>query len=87
LERKAFENLARVSPNSNVAVGYLNAALSAREQITRLLQESGLMDKVAEKMEITGLPLDRPEVMAAAVNLVKLSVKQENRTTFIKLIS
>ncbi|TSA08022.1 MAG: hypothetical protein D4R73_09200 [Deltaproteobacteria bacterium] len=42
IERVALENFAKVDPNGNVAVGYLNVARGAREQIKKLQQESGL---------------------------------------------
>lgn len=71
MERLALKQFAKVNPNSNVAVGYLNIALSAREKIKKLQQESGLMEKVPETLNVTGLPLENPEVMKAALGLVK----------------
>ena len=71
-ERLALENFAKVNPSSNVAVAYLNAARDARKEIKRLLQESGLMTKVAEEVKITGIPLEKEEVRQAVYEVLKL---------------
>jgi hypothetical protein len=73
MERLALEKFAKANPNSNVAVAYLNAARDARKEIKRLQQEAGLMTKVAEEFKITGLPIERPEVMSLALELIKVS--------------
>jgi len=72
MEREALAKFASISPSSPVAVAYLNAARDARKEIKRLLQESGLMTKVAEEVKITGIPLEREEVRNAAYDLLKM---------------
>jgi hypothetical protein len=53
-------------------VAYLNAARDARKEIKRLLQESGLMIKVAEELNITGIPMENPVVRKAIYGVLKL---------------
>jgi hypothetical protein len=72
MERMALEKFARTNPNSTVAVGFLNAALGARKEIKRLLQESGLMIKVAEEVKITNIPMHVPAVRQALYGVIKL---------------
>jgi hypothetical protein len=73
MERKALENLARVDPNSSVAVAYLNAARDAREKIKKAEQEYGLTEKVPQKVEFSGLPLKSDKVRDAAYTLLELA--------------
>ena len=70
-ERVALENFAKVNPSSNVAVAYLNAARDAREKIKRLQQESGLMAKVPEEINITGIPMKEPAARALTRDYLK----------------
>jgi hypothetical protein len=72
MERVALEKFAKSNPNSTVAVAYLNAARDARKEIKRLLQESGLMIKVAEELNITGIPMENPVVRKAIYGVLKL---------------
>ena len=72
IERMALEKFAKANPNSTVAVGFLNAALGARKEIKRLLQESGLMIKVAEEVKITNIPMHVPAVRQALYGVIKL---------------
>ena len=72
MERMALEKFAKTNPNSTVAVGFLNAALGARKEIKRLLQESGLMIKVAEEVKITNIPMHVPAVRQALYGVIKL---------------
>jgi len=72
MERVALEKFAKANPNSTVAVAYLNAARDARKEIKRLLQESGLMIKVAEELNITGIPMENLVVRKAIYGVLKL---------------
>ena len=72
MERVALEKFAKANPNSTIAVAYLNAARDARKGIKRLLQESGLMIKVAEELNITGIPMENPVVRHALYGVLKL---------------
>jgi len=72
MERVALEKFAKTNPNSNVAVAYLNAARDARKEIKRLHQEAGLMIKVAEELNISGIPLQDPEVRHMLYAIFKL---------------
>jgi hypothetical protein len=72
MERIALEKFAKANPNSTVAVAYLNTALGARKEIKRLLQESGLMIKVAEEVKITNIPMQNPAVRQALYGVIKL---------------
>jgi hypothetical protein len=72
MERVALEKFAKANPNSTIAVAYLNAARDARKEIKRLLQESGLMIKVAEELNITGIPMENPVVRKAIYGVLKL---------------
>jgi hypothetical protein len=71
MELIALKNLARVDPNSTVAVAYLNAARDARKEIKRLQQEAGLMIKVPDEVKISGIPLEKDAVRTAALDLIK----------------
>ena len=71
MERIALEKFSLVNPNSSVAVAYLNAARDARKEIKRLLQEAGLMTKVAEEVKITGVPLGNEEIRNDVYDLLK----------------
>jgi hypothetical protein len=68
-----MEKFAMVNPNSNAAIGYLNAAKAARKEIKKLLQESGLMKKVADKVEVTGFPLRHDPVRDALYTVLELA--------------
>ena len=70
-ERVALEKFAKVNPSSAVAVAYLNAARDARKEIKRLQQESGLMVKVAEEINITGIPMEKPAARALTRDYLK----------------
>jgi hypothetical protein len=72
MERVALEKFAKANPNSNVAVAYLNAARDARKEIKRLHQEAGLMIKVAEELNISGFPMQDPEVRQMLYAIFKL---------------
>jgi predicted transcriptional regulator len=72
-EQEALAKFAAVNPGSNVAVAYLNAARDARKEIKKLLQESGLIKKVAEKLEVTGLPLQHDPVRDAFYAVLELA--------------
>jgi len=76
MEREALEKFASVNPSSSVAVAYLNAARDARKEIKKLLQEAGLMKKVADEVKITGLPLGNDKVRDAAYALLELAEQE-----------
>jgi predicted transcriptional regulator len=61
MEGRALKNLAEVKADSPVAVGWARAALDARKEIIKLLQECGAVLKVPETIEV-GLPFDDPEI-------------------------
>jgi predicted transcriptional regulator len=76
MEREALAKFASVNPGSSVAVAYLNAARDARKEIKKLLQEAGLMKKVADEVKITGLPLGNDKVRDAAYALLELAEQE-----------
>jgi hypothetical protein len=86
MEREALAKFASVNPGSAVAVAYLNAARDARKEIKKLLQEAGLMKKVAEEVKITGLDLENDKVRDAAYALLELAEQEGDKnpgtTTF-----
>jgi hypothetical protein len=73
MERKAMEKFAMMNPSSNAAIGYLNAAKDARKEIKKLMQESGLMKKVADKVEVSGLPIQHDPVRDALYTVLELA--------------
>jgi len=74
MERLALEKFAKSNPNSNVAVAYLNAARDARKEIKRLQQESGMMTKVPEQINLTpGINFEDDEVRAAYYQFLKIA--------------
>ena len=72
LLRIALENLAKVDPGSNAAVGLLNAARATLVEIKRLYQEAGLMVKIPEEIKITNIPMEIPVVRQAIYGVLKL---------------
>ena len=50
-EKKALERFERVDQESSVGVGYLNAAMGARKEILRLLQDCGAVFKMPVVVE------------------------------------
>jgi hypothetical protein len=56
MESEALAKFSTMDPKSSVALGYLNAARDASKQIKALLQESGMMVRVPDQMNITGIP-------------------------------
>jgi hypothetical protein len=81
MEREALSKFASVNPGSPVAVAYLNAAREARKEIKKLLQEAGLLKRVAEEVKITGLPLENDQVRDAAYALLELAEQEGEKNT------
>jgi hypothetical protein len=76
MESEALAKFATLDPKSSVALGYLNAARDAAKQIKVLLQESGMMTKVAERLKVTGIPseaLENDEIRADIYSLLKIN--------------
>ena len=56
----------------NAKIGHRRNAMSAQEKMEKALQESGLLSKVPEKLEIYNVPFGKKAVREAALDFVKL---------------
>ena len=56
----------------NAKIGHRRNAMSAQEKMEKGLQESGLLTKVPEKLEISNVPFGKKAVREAALDFVKL---------------
>ena len=58
----------------NAKVGYLRTALTAHERLVKMLQDSGLMNKVPERLALeTEIPFEDPDVRKAYLGFLKLA--------------
>lgn len=74
LRRKAMRDYMLCREGDNAKVGYLRTALTAHERLVKMLQDSGLMNKVPERLALeTEIPFEDPDVRKAYLGFLKLA--------------
>lgn len=74
MEQEALSKFALMDPKSSVALGYLNAARDAAKEIKKLQQESGMITKVPEQIDLNqGINFEDDEVRAAYYLFLKIA--------------
>lgn len=74
LRRKAMRDYMLCREGDNAKVGYLRTAITAHEKLVKMLQDSGLLNKVPERLSLeTAIPFEDPEVRKAYLGFLKLA--------------
>jgi hypothetical protein len=64
----------QMAQNDNAKVGFMRIATEARSKLDKLLQDSGLMSKVPERLSLeTEIPFEDPEVRNAYLDFLILA--------------